>query len=205
MTRLLELGDSVLVVVDAQPGFLSGGDDVVARIAWLVRVAAALDVPIVVTEEEPERNGATHARLAERLPPAAAGDYEITGYVDTFPTLAPGQAAFGFAVQEPRPAGVPARLRLTWYDPPATLAAGNGFAWRGVKQARRHPAAGSYTLFVKADAQGSSSYGAEGQWCTYGNACLLSSAGGGAGAPTGAGRLAEQDETHKATGVALSF
>ena len=69
MTRLLELGDSVLVVVDAQPGFLSGGDDVVARIAWLVRVAAALDVPIVVTEEEPDRNGPTDPAIAERLPP----------------------------------------------------------------------------------------------------------------------------------------
>jgi nicotinamidase-related amidase len=70
VARLLELGDSVLVVVDAQPGFLSsGGDDVVARIAWLVRVGAALDVPIVVTEEEPDRNGPTDPAIAECLPP----------------------------------------------------------------------------------------------------------------------------------------
>jgi nicotinamidase-related amidase len=35
---------------------------------WLVAVAARLAIPIVVTEEEPERNGPTDARLQERLP-----------------------------------------------------------------------------------------------------------------------------------------
>src|SRR5439155_954742 len=38
------------------------------RMGWLVAVAARLGVPVVVTEEEPERNGATDARVAERLP-----------------------------------------------------------------------------------------------------------------------------------------
>ena len=70
MARLLDRGDSVLVVVDAQPGFLSSADsDVVARIAWLVRVAAALDIPVVVTEEQPDRNGPTDAAIADVLPP----------------------------------------------------------------------------------------------------------------------------------------
>lgn len=69
MKRLLELSDSVLVVVDAQPGFLSSaGDDVVGRIGWLVRVAAALDAPIVATEEQPDRNGPTDPAIAEWLP-----------------------------------------------------------------------------------------------------------------------------------------
>jgi hypothetical protein len=36
--------------------------------AWLVAVAAWLAIPVVVTEEEPDRNGATDARVAERLP-----------------------------------------------------------------------------------------------------------------------------------------
>jgi nicotinamidase-related amidase len=36
--------------------------------AWLVAVAGRLGIPIVVTEEEPERNGPTDARVAERLP-----------------------------------------------------------------------------------------------------------------------------------------
>ena len=75
MGRLLERDDSILVVVDAQPGFIHDADDgaaargVMARIAWLVRVAGALDVPIVVTEEEPDRNGATDRAIAEVLPP----------------------------------------------------------------------------------------------------------------------------------------
>jgi len=75
MARLLERDDSVLIVVDVQPGFFDPADtaaggpaDVIARIAWLVRVAVALDVPIVVTEEEPDRNGSTDPRVAEALP-----------------------------------------------------------------------------------------------------------------------------------------
>ena len=69
MTRLLGRGDSVLVVVDAQPGFLRSADsEVGARIAWVVRVAAALDVPIVVTEEQPDHNGSTDAAIADLLP-----------------------------------------------------------------------------------------------------------------------------------------
>jgi nicotinamidase-related amidase len=75
---LLERDDTVLVVVDVQPGFLakawfSERDAVAARMAleravWLVALAARLGIPIVVTEEDPDRNGATDARLAERLP-----------------------------------------------------------------------------------------------------------------------------------------
>jgi nicotinamidase-related amidase len=66
---LLDRDDSVLVVVDAQPGFLAAGaDEAVERMAWLVALAGLLGVPVVVTEEEPERNGATDARIAARLP-----------------------------------------------------------------------------------------------------------------------------------------
>ena len=66
---LLDRDESVLVVVDAQPGFLpAGAEAAVERMAWLVAVAARLRIPVVVTEEEPDRNGATHARIAERLP-----------------------------------------------------------------------------------------------------------------------------------------
>jgi nicotinamidase-related amidase len=66
---LLDRDDSTLVVVDAQPGFLcAGAETAVERMAWLVALAAALGVPVVVTEEEPERNGATDARVAARLP-----------------------------------------------------------------------------------------------------------------------------------------
>ena len=66
---LLDRDDSVLVVVDVQPGFLSAeADSVVERTAWLVAVAALLGIPVVVTEEEPERNGPTDPRVAARLP-----------------------------------------------------------------------------------------------------------------------------------------
>lgn len=66
---LVERDDSVLVVVDAQPGFLpQEGDTAVERMAWLVAIAARLDVPIVVTEEEPERRGSTDARVGAQLP-----------------------------------------------------------------------------------------------------------------------------------------
>jgi nicotinamidase-related amidase len=75
---LLERDDCLLVVVDVQPGFLGAeqfsDQDVAAsraaleRIVWLVAVAARLGVPVVVTEEEPARNGATNPRVAERLP-----------------------------------------------------------------------------------------------------------------------------------------
>lgn len=69
---LLDRDDCVLVVVDAQPGFLPNeAEQALARMAWLVAVAARLRVPVVVTEEEPERNGATHPRIAGLLPPAA--------------------------------------------------------------------------------------------------------------------------------------
>jgi nicotinamidase-related amidase len=69
MTRLLERESSVLVIVDAQPGFAEGAsDDVVARVAWLAAVGAALGVPMVVTEEDPERNGGTIDSIREVLP-----------------------------------------------------------------------------------------------------------------------------------------
>ena len=69
---LLDRDDSVLVVVDAQPRFLSAeADPAVERMAWLVAVAARLGIPVVVTEEEPERNGVTDARVADRLPVGA--------------------------------------------------------------------------------------------------------------------------------------
>jgi competence protein ComEC len=68
-------------------------------------------------------------RLDERLAPEDSGrDVEIRGYVDGFPTLAPGQATFSFVVDEPRPAGVPPLVRLTWYDAPRPVEAGDALA-----------------------------------------------------------------------------
>lgn len=64
MGSLVDRADSVLVVVDVQPGFLDKlepdrADALVDRIRWLVRLAAMVDVPVVLTEEHPDRNGTT--------------------------------------------------------------------------------------------------------------------------------------------------
>jgi competence protein ComEC len=64
-------------------------------------------------------------RLDDRLAPdPPQREVAIAGYVDGFPTLAPGQATFSFAVAAPRPDGVPPLLRLTWYQPPRPIEAG---------------------------------------------------------------------------------
>jgi len=60
---LIDHADCLLVVVDAQPGFVRGDMVALERAAWLVALAGALQVPIVVTEEEPEVNGHTDPRL----------------------------------------------------------------------------------------------------------------------------------------------
>jgi nicotinamidase-related amidase len=75
---LIRREDSALLVIDTQEGFY--GDDrhdvdrlafelVVARIAWLTGLARALDVPVVVTEEDAETNGPTAPRVHAQLPP----------------------------------------------------------------------------------------------------------------------------------------
>lgn len=70
-----------------------------------------------------------HERLAQRLPVAGLGrDFVVTGTVATFPSGGERQATFGFAVDEPRPAEVPPRLRVTWYDPPADVLPGARYA-----------------------------------------------------------------------------
>jgi nicotinamidase-related amidase len=68
---LVDRGDSVLVVVDAQPGFVADsprGEAAVLAIAWLCGMAARIGVPVVAVEEGPEREGRTDARVLARLP-----------------------------------------------------------------------------------------------------------------------------------------
>jgi nicotinamidase-related amidase len=74
MGRLLDPDGCVLAVVDAQDGFLRKLPDdeaaaIVDRIRWLCRLAAWLRVPVVVTEEEPARNGATAPPIVAVLGP----------------------------------------------------------------------------------------------------------------------------------------
>jgi predicted membrane metal-binding protein len=58
---------------------------------------------------------AAQQRLEQRLAPdPPQREVAIAGHVDGFPTFAPGQVTFSFAVAEPRPEGVPPLVRLTW-------------------------------------------------------------------------------------------
>jgi nicotinamidase-related amidase len=75
---LVRREDSVLVVVDAQPGFfaseaLSKDDakraaEAVTRITWMAGLASLLDIPAVVVEEGPQRNGYTDPGILARVP-----------------------------------------------------------------------------------------------------------------------------------------
>jgi nicotinamidase-related amidase len=79
---LVDRADSLLTVVDTQPGFYAhakmtaeeraAAAAAVERIAWLVGLAALIDVPVVVVEEDADRNGATEPRIVERLGEGAA-------------------------------------------------------------------------------------------------------------------------------------
>ncbi len=65
---------TTLVVIDVQEAFrkaLPSFDDVAAASATLVRGAAAIGVPIVVTEQYPNGLGATVPEVAEALPESA--------------------------------------------------------------------------------------------------------------------------------------
>jgi nicotinamidase-related amidase len=76
---LLDPSQCVLVVIDAQPGFYAAdelseaqraaAESALARARWLATLAARLGIPVVVTEEDEERNGPTEAGLRRALPP----------------------------------------------------------------------------------------------------------------------------------------
>jgi nicotinamidase-related amidase len=70
--RLLDVDDSVLCVVDVQPGFARkmGSTELrpfIQRVVWVTALANTLRVPTVVTEEESDRNGSTLPEVVARL------------------------------------------------------------------------------------------------------------------------------------------
>jgi nicotinamidase-related amidase len=74
MSQLLDEADSLLCVIDVQPGFLdkltaTHATDTVARIRWFTEVAVALQLPVLATEEEPQVHGATVEEVHGVLPP----------------------------------------------------------------------------------------------------------------------------------------
>jgi len=67
MGHLIDPDDSVLAVIDVQPGFLArveGADGIVERIAFLARSAAFCAIPVIATVESPESWGPLDSRLA---------------------------------------------------------------------------------------------------------------------------------------------
>ena len=74
--QLLERDRSCLIVIDVQDYFLGKlpldwREPLVERMAWLMRVARALDIPIIATAEDVERDGPLVPALAELMPPDA--------------------------------------------------------------------------------------------------------------------------------------
>jgi competence protein ComEC len=68
-------------------------------------------------------------RLQRALwPEFAQTDQWVTGWVDSFPNYSVGQTSFSFQADADVAAeGLPGRLRLTWYDPPADIQAGDAY------------------------------------------------------------------------------
>jgi nicotinamidase-related amidase len=77
---LVDRGDCVLVVIDVQEGFYgdrlppdegASAREALTRMTWLAKVARQLDVPAVLTEEDPARNGPTAPAIAAVFPDVA--------------------------------------------------------------------------------------------------------------------------------------
>ena len=74
--NLIERERSCLVVIDVQQYFLDKlppdwRAPLVERIAWLMRVACVLDIPVIATAEDVERDGPLVPELVHCLPPGA--------------------------------------------------------------------------------------------------------------------------------------
>ena len=74
-SSLIEAGRSTLLVVDVQERFVPAMHEiepVVANIERLARAAGLFDIPIVASEQVPQKLGPTLPSLAELLPPSVA-------------------------------------------------------------------------------------------------------------------------------------
>jgi nicotinamidase-related amidase len=74
---LMSAENSALLVVDVQERLLThidGWQTLLENIAWLVRAAEKIGVPIMVSEQYPKGLGATEAELAKLFPPGAVAE-----------------------------------------------------------------------------------------------------------------------------------
>ena len=73
-SSLIEVNDSVLIVIDIQPAFVQkeSNDEhnpLLQRMCWVMKVAKWLEVPLIVTAEDLPRTGNVSREVAEILPP----------------------------------------------------------------------------------------------------------------------------------------
>jgi nicotinamidase-related amidase len=73
-SSLLEVSDSLLIIIDIQPSFVKkesedGTNALLQRMCWVIKVANWLSVPLVVTAEDIPHNGSVSDEIEELLPP----------------------------------------------------------------------------------------------------------------------------------------
>ncbi len=73
-SSLLQVNDSLLIVIDIQPSFVkkenqTGNNALLQRMCWVIKVANWLNVPLVVTAEDIPKTGNISDEVAQLLPP----------------------------------------------------------------------------------------------------------------------------------------
>lgn len=94
------IDESVLVVIDPQPSFMGGiwrADEILGRIRFLVQVANILDIPILITEQNPSKMGGCDPDLLAMIgKPALAkmefGAWKNEGFADAMSETGRSQA-----------------------------------------------------------------------------------------------------------------
>jgi len=74
LKTLVDVEDSILIVIDVQDSFLTKlpaleARQLVSRIRWLVQAAGLLDVPVIATAEDIPNSGDISKDIGEKLPP----------------------------------------------------------------------------------------------------------------------------------------
>ena len=72
-SSLIEVSDSILIVIDIQPSFVKKENKnennlLLQRMCWVIKVAKWLGIPLIVTAEDLPRTGNVSAEVAEILP-----------------------------------------------------------------------------------------------------------------------------------------
>jgi nicotinamidase-related amidase len=92
-TTLIDHNDSILLVIDAQSGFLrklepQRRDLVLGTMGFMIELAGRLKIPAFVTVEEPDKHGSTEPGLRAKLPADTVEYPKMTFGVADDPNLA---------------------------------------------------------------------------------------------------------------------